>query len=268
MARTSPTHVATILTALVINGLLCATPAIAADDSANDDKWQFEITPYLFAAAMDGTAGMRGISADIDMSFGDIWDRLDKAFMVYMSAQKNDWIFTFDAIYFKLEDEGSKSWQGPLGNSSTAQLNMDVTQEVYSLSTGRRVLNEKTKLDVLGVARYTSLEPNLKLAITTGLPLLNDGSRSVGRTESWWDAAIALRVLTPIASKWDLAGYADVGAGGSDLTYQLMAGLNWQINRVVGAKFGYRYFYQDYQKDDFKWDMVNSGAYIGVGFKF
>ncbi len=255
-----------ILTSIV--SVFCASPTVADDDNINSDTWQFEITPYFFAAAMDGTVGMRGVSADIDMSFSDIWERLDKAFMVYFSAQKGDWVFALDAIYFKLEDEKANSWQGPLGNTNTAQLDADVTQQVYSLSAGRRVLNEQTRVDVLGVARYTSLDTDLKLASTTGSDLLPDGSRSVSRKESWCDAAIAVRVLTHIADKWDLVGYADIGAGGSDLTYQLLAGVNWQFSKTLSAKFGYRHFYQDYQKDDFKWDMTTSGVYAGLGIKF
>jgi hypothetical protein len=265
--RPSFTAAAMMLT-LITHGLFGVSSAMAEDENTDANKWQFEITPYLFAASMDGTASMRGITADVDMSFNDIWERLDSAFMLYMTARKNEWIYSFDAVYFKLTDQGSRSWQGPLGNTSTAQLNMDVTQEIYSFSGGRRVLNERTKVDVLGVARYTGLDPNLSLAVTTGPALLPDGSRSVSRSESWWDAAIAVSVSTPISSKWDLTGYADIGGGGSDLTYQLLAGLNWQFSRVVSAKFGYRYFYQDYQKDDFKWDMTNSGAYLGVGFRF
>jgi opacity protein-like surface antigen len=187
--------------------------------------------------------------------------------MVYGTARKIDWIFALDAIYFKITDQRSNSWQGPFGNTSTAQLNVGMTQQNYSLSAGRRVLNEKAKVDVLGVARYTGLDTDLKLALTSGPDLL-PGSRSVSAKESWWDAAIAVRVSTPIASKWDLTGYADVGAGGTDLSYQLLAGLNWQFSKVVSAKIGYRYFYQDYQKGDFKWDMTNSGGYLGVGFRF
>jgi len=267
MRQKSPMTLTSYAVALIVGGSFFGSPAVADEGSA-DDKWQFEITPYLFAAAMNGTTAIRGISADVDMSFSDIAERLDSAFMIYMTARKNDWIYSFDAIYFKIADQGSNSWQGPLGNTSTAQLNVAMTQQNYSLSAGRRVLNEKTKVDVLGGARYTGLDTDLKLAFTSGPDLLPDGSRSVSAKESWWDAAIAVRVAMPIASKWDLTGYADVGAGGSDLTYQLLAGLNWQFSKVVSAKIGYRYFYQDYQKGDFKWDMTNSGGYLGVGFRF
>jgi len=34
----------------------------------------------------------------------------------------------------------------------------------------------------------------------------------------------------------------DIGAGGSDLTYQLLAGLNWQFTKMFSAKFGYLFY--------------------------
>ena len=239
-----------------------------AEDNDDKDAWQFEITPYLFAAGMNGTLGARGVESDLDMSFNDIWDRLDKAFMMLLTAKKGDWIFAFDGMYIDLADEKASTWQGLLGNSNSAQLNIDATQQIYTPSLGYRVLDNTTKLDVLGSVRYTSVDTSLKLALTTGADLLPDGSRSASRKESWWDVAIGARVLAPFANNWAFVGYADIGAGGTDLTYQLLAGLNWQFSKMFSAKLGYRYFYQDYSKDDFKWDMTTSGVYAGLGIRF
>ena len=79
---------------------------------------------------------------------------------------------------------------------------------------------------------------------------------------------MGVRYVVPLSQKWDFVGYADVGAGGSDLTYQLLAGVNWQFSRTLSAKVGYRYFYQDYEQDNFKWDMAMHGAYLGLGIRF
>ncbi len=252
----------------LIAAMFYASPSVADDTDSSNDEWQFEITPYLFAAGMDGTVEMRGVPVDVDMSFSDIWERLDKAFMLYSTARKGEWVYALDIIYFNIDDEKAASWQGLLGNSNTAQLNVDVTQQVYALSVGYRILNEKTKVDLLALARYTSLDTTMQLALTTGSDLLPDGSRSVSREEDWWDAGVAIAVLVPIAKKWDFLGHADIAAGGSDLSYQLLAGVNWQFSHTLSVKFGYRYFYQDYQKDDFKWDMAASGAFAGLGIKF
>lgn len=249
--------------------VVCAHAGWAQSDK-NPDAWQFEITPYLFASGLNGTVGIGGVEGDLDMSFNDIWDRLDKAFMLLATAQKGDWIFGFDGMYVKLGGEQASSWQGPLGNSNTAQLNADMTEQIYSLSAGRNIAqqNSGSRLDVLGVARYTNLESSLNLALTTGSDLLPDGSRSVGAEVDWWDAAIGLRYIAPFTDRWEFVGYADVGAGGSDLTYQVLAGVNWQFTNALSAKIGYRYLYQDYEKDNFKWDMAMSGAFLGLGIRF
>ena len=67
---------------------LVAGLAFSAGSRAETDTWQFEVTPYLLAAGMDGTVGIRGHEADIDVSFSDIWDDLDAGFMGLFTAKK------------------------------------------------------------------------------------------------------------------------------------------------------------------------------------
>jgi opacity protein-like surface antigen len=132
------------------------------------------------------------------------------------------------------------------------------------------VLEEHTKVDVIGAARYTQLDADLNLVVTTGSPLLPGGSNSISGTKNWWDPVIGARVLRPLSDSWTLVGYADFGGfgAGSDSTYQLLAGVNWQFSKSVNAKAGYRYLYQDYKDGNFVWDMNSSGYYLGAGFKF
>ena len=244
----------------------------AAD--ADGEKWQMEFTPYFLAAGLNGkvgiSTGLGNVSADVDESFSDIARNLDSGFMALFVARKGLWSFALEGIYFKLEDERANSWQGPLGNTNSGTLESTMTEQIYQLSAGYRLFNEHTKVDVLGAGRYTQLDTDLNLATTTGSPLLPDGSRSVSARETWWDPVIGVRVLQPIAEKWTLVGYADIGGFGvgSDLTYQLLGGVNWHFSRVVSAKIGYRYLYQDYENSGFTWDMAASGFYLGAGFRF
>jgi len=239
-------------------------------ESSDTDAWQFEITPYVLGAGLNGTVGIGSVTANVDMSFSDLLDNLDSGFMALFEARKGRWTFAVEGIYFKLKGEGADSWQGPNDTTGTASLEATVTEQLYQLSAGYRVLDERTKVDVIGAARYTQLDTKLNLTLTTGSPLLPDGSRSISGAESWWDPVIGVRVLVPLAEAWTLVGYADIGGFGvgSDLTYQLLAGVNWQLSKVVSAKVGYRYLYQDYTNDGFVWDMTASGFYLGAGFRF
>lgn len=247
-----------------------STASVQTQAPSDADTWQFEITPYLFAAGLNGTTGIGRVSADVDLSFDDILKNLDSGFMALFEARKGKWMYGLEGVYFKLKDERASSWQGPLGNTNTNSLDATVTEQIYQFTAGYRALDERTKVDVIGAARYTQLDVDLNLAFTTGADLLPDGSRGTSKTQSWWDPVIGIRVLQPFADAWTLVGYADIGGFGvgSDLTYQLLAGVNWQFARSWIAKAGYRYLYQDYENDGFIWDMSASGLYLGAGFRF
>lgn len=248
-----------------------AEPAIAQTEAGNStESWQFEFTPYIFGASLNGVLGIAPVTADVDMGFDDILENLDSGFMAMFEAHKGAWSFAVDGVYFKIKDERANSWQGPLDKFGTSQLDVTVTEQVYQLTTAYRVLDEKTKVDVLGVARYTSLDTKLNLAVETGLKMLPDGSNHINGSKNWWDPAVGARVFMPLSEAWTLVGYTDIGGFGigSDLTYQLLAGVNWAFTENVTAKAGYRYLYQDFEDDGFTWDMTSDGAYLGVGFQF
>lgn len=233
-------------------------------------SWQFEATPYLFASGLSGRTGVGAVSADVDASFSDILENFDSGFMAAVEARKGPWGLAFDGVYFRLKGQETSAWQGPGGiGSLTGTLEATVTQQIYQFAVAYRTVDTATKVDLIGAARYTQLDTDLNLVATTG-GLLPGGARTVSAEASWWDPVIGVRVLAPIAQGWTFMGYADVGGfgAGSDLTFQLMAGANWQFSKALSAKLGYRYFYQDYDKDGFVWDMAAHGPYLGLGIRF
>lgn len=247
---------------------LLAAAGAQAQTSA-EDRWQFEVTPYFFAAGLDGTIGVRGVEGDVDASFSDIWDNLDSAFMGTIEVRRGRFGVLFDGLYFKLADERTRSWQGPAGiGSATGELEATTTMQMYQLALAWR-LGERTTLDLIGGARYTQLDADLDLTLTTG-GLLPGGTRSVGDEQSWWDPVIGTRALLPLSERWTAMLYGDFGGFGvgSDYTWQLVAGINWQVANHFVVKAGYRYLYQDYEDGDFKWDMAASGPFLGVGLRF
>jgi len=250
---------------------LASAPAVGAQEgTAADHPWQFAFTPYLLGAGLRGTTGSSGVTADIDASFGDILQHLDSGFMAAFEARKGPWMLNFDGVYFRLNDQQTRSWQGPGGiSSATGNLEASVTQQIYQLAFGYRLLDAATRVDLIGAGRYTRLDTDLNLVTTTG-GLLPGGTNSLGASAHWWDPVIGVRVIAPLAPHWSLVGYADVGGFGvgSARTYQLLAAVNWQFSESLTAKLGYRYLYQDYKQDNFIWDMAAQGAYLGLGIAF
>jgi opacity protein-like surface antigen len=257
--------------ATIFSLALAALAAPARAEDVKRDAWQFELTPYIFGAGLRGTTGIGPVTADIDSSFSDILKHFDGGFMAAAEARKGPWVFAFDGVYFRLKDQGTRSWQGPQGiGNATGDLEATVGQLVYQLAVGYRVVDtSSTQLDVIAAGRYTRLDTDLNLVTTTG-PLLPGGSRSLSGSADWWDPVIGFRVILPFAEHWSFMGYGDVGGFdvGSKITYQAIAGVNWEFAKSFTAKAGYRYMYQDYDKNNFLWKVAAHGAYLGLGIAF
>ena len=73
-----------------------------ADAFAADDKWHFEIAPFLWATSLNADLTINGTPSSVDMSFSDIWDALDFGAMLRLRASKGKWSFQFGAMYAKL----------------------------------------------------------------------------------------------------------------------------------------------------------------------
>jgi opacity protein-like surface antigen len=251
---------------------LALSPLSSGVFAAGDDEpvWQFEFTPYLFAASVDGTTGLRGVTADINISLERLVSHLDSVFMGIVEARSGAWAFAFEAFYIRLEHEGSSSWRGPGGiGSATGDLDIGIKQQFYQPSLSYRLTDGPTKFDLIGAARFTQIDTEFNLAVTTG-GVLPGGARSLRGRESWWDPVVGAYMAVPFAENWTMTGYVDIGGFGlgSDITYQALAGVNWQFARNFSAKAGYRYLYQDYEQDGFVWDTALKGFYAGLGIRF
>ncbi len=255
----------------VTAGSLCfASFASAHAVAAESDPWQFEVTPYLFAAGMDGTVGLRGVTAGLDVSFDQILDNLDAGFMGVFAAQKGRWGFAFEGVYMRLENSNSGAVSGPGGVVGiNGQLDATASMYVYQGTVGYRVLDEATKVDVLGALRYTKLDLDLDLTaqFTPGI-VFPGGARSASGSEDWTDFVVGARVLHPLSKQVSLLGYVDAGGGGSDLTYQFIAGVDWEFRKDFVARIGYRYLYWDFKDNGTVWDIAARGPYLGLGIRF
>ena len=81
----------------------------------DQDKWWFEVAPYLWMTAIDLDVDAGPVSADASMSFGDVLDDLQGALMIHAEAHKGPWGIFADLLWAKLD---VKDNIGPMGGGT------------------------------------------------------------------------------------------------------------------------------------------------------
>jgi hypothetical protein len=131
-----------------------------------------------------------------------------------------------------------------------------------TLTAGRRFdAGGETTVDVMGGLRGWKLEGQVS-APFVGI--------SVAPEKTFVDPILALRFNTPIADRWSVLSYADVGGFGvgSDLTWQAAVTANYQATDNLFLSFGYRHLYLDYQDGGTVFEGAMSGPLIGATWQF
>jgi hypothetical protein len=236
---------------------LAAAFAIAASPYAQAGEWQHEVAPYLFAAGMDGTAGVGPVEADVSQNFGDIVSNLDMGFMGAYRATKDQYSITVDTIYMSL----GTTVKGPGG---VLKADAGVEQLALEGDFGYAVNDAWT---VIAGLRYNDISSDVKV----NGPL---GVRKASASESWVDPLVGAIYGYKFNDTWSMTLRGDIGGFGigSDLAWQGLATLRWQVSPTVGVLGAYRYIDMDYEdgkgNQRFLYDMAITGPAIGVVFSF
>jgi hypothetical protein len=252
--------------------LFALLPGIAAAQAPRPSagEWQFELTPYLWAAGMKGSVEAGALPrVNVDMSFSDIFDMLDFGAMAAFEARKGRFSILTDAIYMKVSAgaSASRTGPGPIGATATASANLRIEQTMLAAALAYRVSEGPTAVDVLGGARYNNIDATADIA---GSFFALTASTKRSGDKGWTDPYVGVRIRHRLSDRWALSGYLDYGGFGvsSDSTWQAAAGGEYALSKTAALKFGYRELHIDYDKDGFVYDMKLRGAYIGVGIRF
>jgi hypothetical protein len=242
---------------------------------------------------------VRGQTADIDMSFWDLFDsgssgaELESlaALMGYVEARNGRWGIYGDIVWGKFDFSGDAVRQrNPIANlnvSARAKTGLDyeitMAESGLTYEVARWAGNgSATGLDLIGGARYWNQELDLSLAVDASVDLGNlglkrSGSLAVARsgTLDWVDPFVGLRVRHVLSPGKELQFLGDIGGFGvgSDLTWQLFAGYGFEFwQSSLHGVIGYRALAVDYSQDDrgFKnnLDLILHGPVIGLSFRW
>lgn len=224
--------------------LFCSANFATAEDT---NSWQHELTIYGWYASIDGTidvADALGAGQDYSVDASDLIENLQMIFMGGWASKKDKWSILADVVYMDVGD-------------SSNNVEFDLASWVVNTGVGYDLVqNDGGNLAVVGGVRYMSVEPKIQI-----------GGLEKSQTESLLDGIIGLRGTVNFNKNWFLPFYADIGTGGSDLSYQLFAGLGYRFG-WGDIRLGYRYLKFEMDDDALMKDLEMSGPVLGVGFRF
>ena len=237
--------------------LLTAGSVQAAEDSG----WKFEVTPYAWLAGLEGDLTIANREVEFDKSFSDLFDATELAGSVRLGAEYNRFLVGGMLDYFSMSTDELDVDDQPNRGSIDSDLFL------AEVAVGYRVdgFAEGQTFGVMVGVRSTQIDNKLK----------SDAGGSVSRDNDLVDGMFYLLPSVPVfPSKIDGLRFNPVlgiGAGDSDLVYEMFPQFQYQITDVAALRIGYRtagWKFEGDRNDDNELDISMSGLIAGLGFVF
>ena len=238
----------------------CAAAALSlvgsyASAQSGPGGWQYTIAPYMVAAGMDGSIGIAGSEAEVDVPFSTILDNLDLAGMVHFDMMNERWVISSDLIFMNLEDD-----EAVAGGTTTATME----ETLFEVAGGYRA---SPAVILLAGARWVDLGTGIELSGPIA-------GASEDASKSWVDPFVGVHVAVPLATRWWLGVHGDIGGFGvgSELAWHAYADIGFRASELVSIIVGYRAIDMDYEDgeglDRFAYDVMTAGPQLGVALRF
>ena len=223
---------------------------LAAHSPAIADEWDWEVTPYLLGAGIEGGASVGSIDADLSVDFEDVVNVLQGALLLRLEATSGQNGIFGDVVYLALEEDDAKD---TLGGTLEADFDSLIVEAGY-----RRSISEGFALD-FGL-RYWEFDTKLTPAL---LPAIRSST-------NWTDGFVGARFHHSFGDKWSWVLRANAGAGGSDLALGLEMDFRREFSNGNRFLIGFRALDIDYGDTSgglpTELDMTVSGLTIGYTF--
>jgi hypothetical protein len=225
----------------------------------------FTIAPFTgWVPGMKGTVGVFGAQASVNVTpidilknIGDLVDALDGIYIGSGEVRYGKLGFLYDIYFMK-----ASLTRDIDGNFISGGLELGFQQSTTTLAGTYRVMQTSTShVDAIAGVRIWDVRVDLGVDINDHSKFTSDGDR-------WVDGIVGVKGRTAIAPNVSLSGWAMIGAGGSDLTWDLFGGVNYEVRKGFDLSLGFRGMSTDYSKDTFTWDVVQYGPVLGATLKF
>jgi hypothetical protein len=262
-------------------------------EDQEERAWQFELTPYFFFPLnVQGTSTVDGITADLDLTLGDILDVLSFAAAGRFEAwNRNRFGIILEGDYLELNARDERLLEGPRGLLAL-NIEADVTYEqaYFDLAFGYRTEiddgNDEDRatqaglpdgtFDIIAGLRVQHLSQTIDLDFELSGPNRRFAfSRDLGGSETWVEPLLGARLVYNASPRLSFGSRVDVSGfsiDGLSLTFRLLAGLDWVFAGDTSLKAGYGFYGIEYEtgegRDEFGIEQLQHGPYLAVTFRF
>src|SRR5436305_3328420 len=134
-----------------------APKEVAPPTITQSEPWQFTIAVPGWLASMNGTIGVRGVNADIDVPVTEVLQHLDMIFAARAEAQKGPFGIFGEVIYIGLSDNAQI-------NRLINNINEEVNETLVDGALSWRLINQPCgSLDLVAGTHYTNIYERLEL---------------------------------------------------------------------------------------------------------
>ena len=208
---------------------------------------------------------MKGVvEVPVDVSFSDVMSNFDLGLLGHFEARKKRFGLATDFMWLNLGANvpTDRPILGALDPEVDVRLLLTEGLAFYRVAAKDR----GGYFDLLSGLRYSGTSTKLT-GEANGVDL-----NSTKLTLGWVDALVGLRFRVPLGTKAGLTGRADVGSFGSDVTWNLLGGLDLGLGDHWATSLGYRYMNINYDKgegsDRKKFDLTLKGPYVWIAYSW
>lgn len=233
-------------------------------NTAEKEKdFTFTVNPYFWTAAIGGLVSLPNTETfDFNTSFSDAVKDLSMAFMLGGRFKYKSVSLLYDMSYLKLTpDIAIPSILSSKYKSGSAEFK----EFVGDFSLGYRIpLDDKNvQVDVYGGVRVWSLDKTLNLTTIGGTTSTSTANHT------WVDPIFGAGVNIDFEKNWFTYLKGDMGGFGaaSEFTTLFLFGAGYRFSPNWNTSLGLKSLYIDYEKDNSRWNVWQTGLVISVGYR-
>jgi len=228
--------------------------------------WVLQISPYMWASGLRGDVSPFRLAPTVGVkkSFGDVLDDLNFGGFLHVWHRNGRIVASADAMLVDTTESHAIERVPIFGPVRGLSADLDSRQITATLQAGYRLVETPSfSLDMLGGARLWSVAN--RITVSYG-PFALSHRESFG----WVDPVVGLRAFYGLTERLSLQAQADIGGFGlgSDLTWQLLATLNYTLTDHLSASLGYKVLRADYKSGGHVFDTTLQGPVAGLTYRF